>query len=155
MSKDAKTAAATGAVVNGVEMKYSAPPEKVLPTRPWRMYVFKGEDLLDTLHLTRHDHYLLGRDERVADVETAHGSCSEQHAVLQFRRVPYSGTNPKHKGKRVCKLFLIDLDSTNGTYLNGARIDASRYYEVKEKDCMRVGESAREYVFLIEAKAKK
>ena len=78
LSKDSTTAAATGAVVNGVEMKYSAPAEKVLPTRPWRMYVFKGDDLLDTLHLTRHDHYLMGRDERVADVETMHGSCSEQ-----------------------------------------------------------------------------
>ena len=29
--------------------------------------------------------------------------------------------------------YIIDLDSTNGTYLNNKRIDPSRYYELKEK----------------------
>lgn len=34
----------------------------------------------------RMDHYLFGRDISVADIITAHLTCSKQHAVLQFRR---------------------------------------------------------------------
>jgi hypothetical protein len=32
--------------------------------------------------------YLFGRDRLVADIPTDHPSCSQQHAVLQFRLVP-------------------------------------------------------------------
>ena len=28
--------------------------------------------------------------------------------------------------------YIIDLESTNGTYVNNNRIDAARYYELKE-----------------------
>ena len=46
--------------------------------------------------------------------------------------------------------YLIDLNSTNGTFLNQERIDAQRYYELREKDCVRFGSSSREYVVLKE-----
>ena len=33
----------------------------------------------------------------------------------------------------LCRPYIIDLNSTNGTYLNNQRIDPRRYYELKEK----------------------
>ena len=33
----------------------------------------------------------------------------------------------------ICRPYIIDLNSTNGTYLNNQRIDPRRYYELKEK----------------------
>ena len=46
--------------------------------------------------------------------------------------------------------YIIDLGSSNGTYLNNKRIDAQRYYELREKDMLKFGYSSREYVLLHE-----
>ena len=35
--------------------------------------------------------------------------------------------------------YLLDLDSTNGTSLNGEKIEAARYYELRTEDLIRVG----------------
>lgn len=53
------------------------------------------------------------------------------------------------QGKRV-RLYLIDLDSANGTFLNNKRIDPRKYYELMEKDVIKFGFSTREYVLLHE-----
>ena len=42
----------------------------------------------------------------------------------------------------------MDLKSTHGTYLNGQKIDDSRYYELREMDLFKLGESTREYMIL-------
>ena len=46
--------------------------------------------------------------------------------------------------------YIIDLGSSNGTYLNNTRIEPQRYYELKEKDVVKFGYSSREYVLLHE-----
>jgi len=46
--------------------------------------------------------------------------------------------------------YIIDLGSSNGTYLNNNRIEPQRYYELKEKDVIKFGYSTREYVLLHE-----
>ncbi len=46
--------------------------------------------------------------------------------------------------------YIIDLGSSNGTYLNNQRIDSKRYYELQEKDMLKFGYSSREYVILHE-----
>ena len=45
---------------------------------------------------------------------------------------------------------MIDLGSANGTFLNNSRIEAKRYFELKEKDVLKFGFSTREYVLLHE-----
>lgn len=42
----------------------------------------------------------------------------------------------------------MDLESTNGTVLNGSAIEPARYYELREKDVLRFGQSLREYVLM-------
>ncbi|KAL3082446.1 hypothetical protein niasHT_038512 [Heterodera trifolii] len=49
--------------------------------------------------------------------------------------------------------YINDLGSGNGTFLNGDRIEAQRYYELREKDVLRFGFSSREYVLLHEHSA--
>jgi smad nuclear-interacting protein 1 len=44
----------------------------------------------------------------------------------------------------------MDLESRNGTYLDGDKIESSRYYEIKDKDMVKFGHSDREYIFLKE-----
>jgi len=42
----------------------------------------------------------------------------------------------------------MDLESTNKTFLNNDPVEGARYYEIREKDVLRFGESQREYVFM-------
>lgn len=91
--------------------------------------------------------FLVGRDKSVADILTEHASCSKQHAVLQYRLFQ----KPTADGlgfENDVRPYLLDLDSTNGTFLNGARVDGSRYIELRVKDVLKFGESTREYVLM-------
>jgi smad nuclear-interacting protein 1 len=75
--------------VNGIVLKYNEPPEarKASPRDAWRLYVFKGSELLETVHLGERSCWLFGRERAVIDFPIDHPSCSKQHAVIQFRFV--------------------------------------------------------------------
>uniref|UniRef100_A0A7S0KXQ7 FHA domain-containing protein n=1 Tax=Asterionellopsis glacialis TaxID=33640 RepID=A0A7S0KXQ7_9STRA len=103
-----------------------------------------SEQPLDTLHISKQSAYLIGRQEVIADIHLAHASISSQHAVLQYRAVQISGNNQKTS----CQPYVMDLESTNGTFLNGVKIDAARYYQLKRGDVLQFGASTREYVLL-------
>lgn len=127
-------------------LKYHEPPEARKPVVGWRLYVFKGKEQVDLLHIYRQSAYLFGRDRTVADIPVDHPSCSKQHAVIQFRQVHEK--NEFGDSKSVVKPFLIDLESTNGTHVNDGQIPTSRYYELVPGDVIKFGESLREYVIL-------
>jgi len=133
---------------NGIVIKYAEPPEARKPKRRWRFYVFKGSETLPTLHLHRQSAYLMGRDRKVCDLPIDHPSCSKQHAAFQYRMV----SKKKEDGTEANRVlpYVIDLGSANGTFLNNSRIEAKRYYELKEKDVLKFGFSTREYVLLHE-----
>ncbi|XP_014272554.1 smad nuclear-interacting protein 1 [Halyomorpha halys] len=132
----------------GVVIKYSEPPEARKPKRRWRLYPFKGDKSLPTLYIHRQSAYLIGRDRIVVDLPIDHPSCSKQHAVLQYRVVPYVRDNGS-KGNRV-RPYIIDLESANGTYVNNQKIDPRKYVELLEKDVIKFAYSSREYVLLHE-----
>ncbi|XP_055389529.1 probable serine/threonine-protein kinase DDB_G0280133 [Condylostylus longicornis] len=134
--------------VNGVVIKYAEPPEARKPKRRWRLYPFKGEKAMPTLYIHRQSAYLIGRDRKVCDLPVDHPSCSKQHAVLQYRLVPFERENGT-VGKRV-RPYILDLESANGTYLNNKRIESKKYFELLEKDVIKFGFSSREYVLLHE-----
>jgi len=97
---------------------------------------------MPVMHIHRQSAYLIGKDRKIADIPVDHPSCSRQHAVLQYRMV-----NNK------VKPYVIDLNSSNGTYLNNQKIDPQRYVELREKDVVKFGYSSREYVLLHEHSA--
>nr|CCA18902.1 conserved unknown protein putative [Albugo laibachii Nc14] len=136
----------TGNTVNGVVMKWSEPINAGIPQCRWRLYVFKGEASIATLHIYSKSAFLVGRDKTVADILTEHSSCSKQHAVIQFRLFQKENKTGTYISE--VRPYILDLQSTNGTFLNGERIESSRYIELREKDLLRFGESTREYVLL-------
>ena len=164
----------TGNMRNGVVLNFSEPIDARLPSNRWRIYVFKDsasstggtsskdkdkdkreEDkrdkdasLLDTIAVHRKSCYLFGRDDRVSDISVLHPSCSKQHAVLQFRSINSSDSSLTNT--ITVKPYLMDLDSSNGTFLNGSPIEGARYYELLSGDCVKFGSSTRDYVFLKE-----
>ena len=59
-----------------------------MPTKRWRLFVFKGAKDVGSIEIPKQTEYLLGRDTKVADIAIIHPSCSSQHAAIQFRKVP-------------------------------------------------------------------
>ena len=141
--------------VNGVNMKWSEPPDAAKPTKRWRLYVFKDGKPLEPYQIHRQTAYLLGRERRIADIPLDHPSCSSQHAVLQFRMTTKTAPSDDggEKTTKLVRPYVMDLGSTNGTYVNGNRIEAQRYLELLERDLLRFGYSSREYVLLHEESA--
>ncbi|CAG8445708.1 11382_t:CDS:2 [Cetraspora pellucida] len=139
-----KLAAETN-TVNGVVLKYHEPSEARKPTKRWRLYVFKDTEQLDVLHVYRQSAYLLGRDRKVADIPIDHPSCSSQHAVLQFRQVFVTDESTGEKKPEV-KPYIIDLESTNHTFVNKTEIPTSRYVELRPSDITPLIESTPRFI---------
>ncbi|EKM79360.1 hypothetical protein AGABI1DRAFT_113933 [Agaricus bisporus var. burnettii JB137-S8] len=129
-------------------LKYNEPPEARKPTLSWRLYVFKGSEQVELLHIQRQSAYLIGRDRLVSDIAVDHPSCSKQHAAIQHRYIQDKGTS-----SGTVKPFVIDLESTNGTFVNDEKIPSARFYELKAGDVIKFGLSNREYVLLNEEAA--
>ncbi|KAF8822545.1 FHA domain-containing protein [Cardiosporidium cionae] len=130
----------------GILLKHTPPPDSRLPTKQWRLYMFKKGSTASqqpeaepskVYHLHRQPCYLFGKEIRVADILLMHPTISKQHAALQYRL---------RQGE--VRPYIIDLESTNGTYLNGEKIEACRYYEMREQDTIRFGRSSRDFVLL-------
>ncbi|KAL2752232.1 hypothetical protein ACRALDRAFT_2114188, partial [Sodiomyces alcalophilus JCM 7366] len=135
-----------------ITLKYHEPPEarKPPPRDDWRLFVFKGEDALDTIMLSARSCWLVGREVTVVDMPAEHPSISKQHAVIQFRYIE----KRNEFGDRVGRVrpYLIDLESANGTFLNGSKVAESRYVELRDKDVIKFGNSTREYVLMLAPK---
>ncbi|KAF7565264.1 PRP38-assoc multi-domain protein [Pyrenophora tritici-repentis] len=134
-------------------LKYHEPAEARKPpaSQPWRIFVFKGDDVVDTIELWQKSCWLLGRAHEVADYVLEHPSSSGQHAVIQFRYITKTKEDEfgvKSTSGKV-KPYIIDLESSNGTELNGEDLEASRYFELRDKDVLKFGGSEREYVVML------
>ncbi|KAK6132896.1 hypothetical protein DH2020_033376 [Rehmannia glutinosa] len=111
-------------VLSGVTLLFNEPPDARKPDIRWRLYVFKGGEVLnEPLYVHRQSCYLFGRERRVADIPTDHPSCSKQHAVLQYR--------------------LVEEENADGTMSKrDNQIEPQRYYELFEKDTIKFGNSS-------------
>lgn len=135
-----------------IALKYHEPPEARKPPSKdeWKLFVFKGSDIVDTIELSIRSCWLIGRELAVVDMPAEHPSISKQHAVIQFRHVEKKNEYGDKLGK--VKPYLIDLDSANGTFLNKEEVPGSRYLELRDKDMIQFGHSTREYVLMLSPK---
>ncbi|EUR66763.1 hypothetical protein PFBG_04343 [Plasmodium falciparum 7G8] len=125
---------------NGIEMKYTESIDAEKPDKKWRLYMFKDSNNNEPqkiLHIHDKSYYLIGKEQLAVDIQLNNISISKQHAVIQFK---------KHESKILP--FLLDLNSTNGTYINNEKIQPNKYYELRETDIIRFGSSNREFVLL-------
>jgi smad nuclear-interacting protein 1 len=137
--------------ISGKKLKFVEPPEARIPDKKWRLHVFKGDkEMCEPLRLHRQSSFLIGKDKEIAEIYVEHPSCSKQHAVIQFRLVSKNKDDDMFSKKVSIIPYILDLESTNGSYLNGKKLESSRYVELRPSDVLRFGESAREYVLLHE-----
>ncbi|ESZ90597.1 hypothetical protein SBOR_9016 [Sclerotinia borealis F-4128] len=134
---------------NAIVLKYHEPPEACKPPArdDWKLFVFKGADIIETIDLSTRSCWLIGRELAVVDLAAEHPSVSKQHAAIQFKST--EKTNEFGDKVRKVKPYLIDLDSANGTTMNKDPVDKSRYVELMDKDMIQFGHSTREYVLML------
>ncbi|KAJ8340863.1 hypothetical protein SKAU_G00331540 [Synaphobranchus kaupii] len=75
--------------------------------------VVKGDKLVEKLIIDEKKYYLFGRNPDMCDFTIDHQSCSRVHAALIYH-------------KHLKRLFLIDLNSTHGTFLGHIRLEAHK-----------------------------
>jgi hypothetical protein len=82
-------------------------------------------------------------------------SLSEPRALPKYRSLVPLPQEPGDMGppKRAVRPYVLDLESTHGTLLNGKRLEPARYTELRSGDVLRFGASVREYVLLPEEAA--
>lgn len=124
---------------NGIKLKYAEPPEARKPNTKWRLYVFKDKEQVDLIYISKQSCYLIGKETKVCDIPLKHPTISSQHCCIQYRLV-----------NDEIKLYLIDLNSSNGTFVNKEKIPTQRYFELKNADVIMFGFSKREYVLMQE-----
>ena len=52
-------------------------------------------------------------------------------------------------GDGVYRPYIIDLESANGTLVNGDKIPPTRYVELRDQDMIQFGLSTREYILML------
>ena len=130
--------------VNNVVLKYTVPLDKANSDNDWRLYQFeKNSKDPSMIHpLINIDHVMIGKDIRICDVILKTQSASRQHAVIQFRK-KINNTDTS------IVPYIIDLESTNGTFINAEKIEASKYYELKNEDVLNFGDNSVDYVLML------
>lgn len=120
-------------------------------TSQYRLVRFAKRDNtpLENIRLDQQTSYLAGTDPVLAHIPLSNTkSAEEQHAVIQYRlKISMDKYGDNH---RQIKPYLIDLDSEDGTVLNGDLIPSSRYVELRHKDVLEFGKDSDEYVFIQE-----
>ena len=135
---------------NGVALTFTVSPDAAVPDtklHDWRLFELKGEENTHINKLASYSCFLFGKDRRLEEsraggeeilfIPVDHPTCSRQHAVIQFRL---------KRGEAVP--YLMDLNSTNKTFLNKRPVEEGRYIELRHQDVIKFGQSSREYVLL-------
>ncbi|CDW88843.1 fha domain protein [Stylonychia lemnae] len=91
--------------------------------------VMKEGAILEEIHLNEKPFYLVGRSKEVCDVFMENPTISRKHAIIQH--------------KDTGDIFLYDLGSTHGTFLNKRQIPPNQYIKLKLNDLIRFGQSTR------------
>lgn len=132
--------------VNGTVLKYNEPAEACMPKHTYKLYIFEGDDIVDTVNLSQQSWHLMGRDKKVCHLLLEGNSISKQHAVIQFRQI---SSRDKYGDTHVhVKPYIIDLESSYGTQLNAQDIPPSRYVELRSEDVLKFAKTKRDYVFI-------
>merc|ERR1711879_824408 len=93
---------------------------------------FKSKKKIGTVtRCSRQKATVFGRHKSYADVILQHPSISRQHAVILHGK---SGN-----------MYLMDLGSSHGTYVNDRRLDGEQREPLRDGDTVKFGASSRRY----------
>ena len=128
------------------EYLYKAPAWSVPPVSQFYLEVREGTSLKHKVSISDNGHYLLGRLP-FCDIVLNDDTCSRQHAVIQFRPADPDPANPN---KLEDEVYIYDLQSTSGTYVNGVLLQPKAYYPLFPSDILQFGQFPFTFVLCCE-----
>ncbi|KAG7400134.1 WD repeat-containing protein 70 [Phytophthora boehmeriae] len=111
--------------------KWAATPSR--RNRNAKLRVEKEGSCIEKVSVSSRACYVLGRSEDQSDVWLQHPSVSRQHAAIIHG-----------KDEQLC---VMDLDSAQGTFVNGKEMKPMEPHQLKGGDKIQFGASTRTYVF--------
>ncbi|KAH3660084.1 hypothetical protein OGAPHI_007289 [Ogataea philodendri] len=124
---------------------YLPPADSVVPTlqSETRFYLYKFDEKTPEGQkialINDKSYYRVGKDRKTNDIVLDDELVSSSHAVIQFRKI----------NSRIVA-YIMDLGSTNGTFLQDQELPPNKYVELRHKDAIQFGdpESEVEFVFI-------
>lgn len=116
------------------------------PGLGWELHVFTKVRPIDDgpkggiFYLRLRRFFILGRDRSKAHIPLDNPACSPQHAVLQYLATPATAC--------LSLPYILDLNSTCGTYVNGQKLPAQEYKLLHHLDVLQFAPCPRRYVLL-------
>ena len=98
------------------------------------LFVMRGDEVLETLPVGRQPCYVAGRLPEV-EITLEHPSVSRRHAAVMHHR---SGA-----------VYIMDLGSAHGTFLNGRRLPPQEPTQWREGAAVNFGASSRAFVLRV------
>ena len=117
------------------KLLYSPPDWSTPPLNKFYLEVREAEILHKKISINKSGHYLIGRLP-VSDIIIDDVTCSRQHAVIQFR----PGDPNPITNERTDEVYIFDLGSTSGTYVNGTPLQPNAYYPLFTGDYIQFGQ---------------
>ncbi|RMZ97639.1 nuclear inhibitor of phosphatase 1 [Brachionus plicatilis] len=126
---------ANGATKPASEVKngFTIPKWAGKPPAGLHLDVMKEGKMIQKLMIDEKKCYFFGRNQESCDFVTDHASCSRVHAVLVWH-------------KDLARSFLVDLNSTHGTFIGSLRLEANKPQQVFLDSELKFGASTRTYI---------
>ncbi|CRL05797.1 CLUMA_CG018825, isoform A [Clunio marinus] len=119
------------------------------PDQSYSFEVLKNGVIVEEVkNLQEKSFWMIGRlpsGSSGVDISAAHPTISRYHAVLQYKDT-HSEDETNNEKKVESGWFIIDLDSTHGTFLNKMRIKPRIYVRVRVGHQLKFGNSTRNYI---------
>ena len=94
--------------------------------------IWKEGITIKSFSLSVKSYFIIGRNVNLCDITLTNPTISRTHCVLQYKNNE--------------ELFIYDLNSVYGTFINGEKILPMKYYKVKSGDIFKVGNSKKLFI---------
>uniref|UniRef100_A0A1B6H1L1 FHA domain-containing protein n=1 Tax=Cuerna arida TaxID=1464854 RepID=A0A1B6H1L1_9HEMI len=118
-------------------LPYKEPEWGGLPLHQYTLEELKSGTIVKTIDLSQRSFWVFGRLEH-CDIPMLHPTVSRYHAVLQYR---VTGSDKCDPG-----FYILDLDSSLGTFVNKQKLRPHNYTRVKVGYVLKLGCSTRMFI---------
>ncbi|KAB1200033.1 FHA domain-containing protein DDL [Morella rubra] len=125
--------------VRGVTLLFTEPPDARKPSVRWRMYVFKAGEVLNGEKQIVEN--LWAPVEESSNLDDSVSPATPCFPLLPRTQHQVEKEEPDGTLSKKVRPYVMDLGSTNKTYVNDNAVEPQRYYELFEKDTIRFAEN--------------
>lgn len=118
--------------ITSTQIGYFPPSWSSKPKKKYSIDVWKEGTIVKNISLDDKEYYVIGRNNEVCDITLAHPTVSRVHCVLQHRDNGY--------------LFIYDLKTAYGTYVNKNKIETQTYIKLNPGETFKMANSTKMFI---------